>query len=61
MVKIRAAVISLSETWLDESVFDNKILISDYCLLRPGPNRNGGVECIYIHNNISIVHIHDLG
>ena len=48
----KAAVISLSETWLDDSVLDNEIFISDYCLLRRDRNRNGGGVCMYIRNDI---------
>ena len=57
----RAAVISLSETWLDDSVLDNEIFISDYCLLHCDRNRNGGGVCMYIRNDIPFSHRHDLG
>ena len=56
-----AAVISLSETWLDDSVLDNKIFNSDYCLLRRDPKRNRGGECKYIRNDIPFLHRLDLG
>ena len=39
-IRTRAAVITLSETWLDDSVTDSEISINDYCLVRRDRNRN---------------------
>ena len=58
--KTRAAVISLSETWLDDSVLDNEISIGDYCLVRRDRNRNGGGVCMFIRSDIPFSHRHDL-
>ena len=59
--KTRAVVISLSETWLDESVLDSEMSISDYCLVRCDRNRNGGGVCLYIRNDIPFSQRLDLG
>ena len=58
--KTRAAVISLSETWLDYSVLDSELSICDYCLVRRYRNRNGGAVCMFIRNDIPFLQRHDL-
>ena len=50
--KTRAAVISISETWLDDSVSDSEISISNYCLVRRDRNMNGGGVCVFVRNDI---------
>ena len=59
-VKSKAAVISLSETWLDNSVTDCEISIDDYCLIRRDRNKNGGGVCMYIRSDISFSQRNDL-
>ena len=59
-IRTRAAVISLSETWLYNSVTDNEISVNDYCLVRRDRNRNGGGVCMYIRNDIPFSHRTDL-
>ena len=54
-IRTRAAVITLSETWLDDSVTDNEISIND-CMVRLDRNRNGGGACMYIRKDISFSH-----
>ena len=49
-------MITLSETWLDDSVTDSEISINDYCLVRRDRNRNGGGVCMYIRKDISFSH-----
>ena len=48
-----AAVLSLSETWLDESVHDNEVRIDGYVIERRDRNREGGGVCIYIRENLA--------
>ena len=46
--KTKAAVIAISESWLDQTVGDGEIYIDGYCLERKDRNRNGGGVCLYI-------------
>ena len=46
----KAAVIGITESWLDASVTDSEINITDYSILRRDINREGGGVCIYIRN-----------
>lgn len=42
------ALKGISETWLDDSAFDNEVLIPDYAILRCDRNRNGdGAYMLY--------------
>ena len=45
------AVIGIIESWLDSSVTDSEINITDYSILRRDRNREGGGVCIYIRND----------
>ena len=49
----RAACICMTETWLDESVFDSEVQIDSYVLRRQDRNRHGGGVCIYIRSDLS--------
>ena len=47
-----AAIIGISETKLDKTVFDSEVLIEGYDLIRKDRNRNGrGVAC-YVRNDL---------
>ena len=48
-----AAVIAISETWLDSSVTDAEININGYTVIRADRNREGGGVCMYIKNNLA--------
>ena len=48
--KSRAAVIAITETWLDNTISDSEVSIDGYSLIRKDRNRNGGGVCIYIMN-----------
>ena len=48
-----AAVIDVSETWLDSSVMDTGIKIDNYILSRRDRNRNGGGVCAYVRADIA--------
>ena len=47
-----SAVIGLSETKLDETIFDSEISIPNYSLIRKDRNRKGGGVTCYISSNI---------
>ncbi len=49
----RAAVIAVSETWLDETVTDQEVKIDGYVITRKDRSRNGGGVCIYTRTNIA--------
>ena len=51
--RTKAAVIALTETWLDDSVNDSEISINNYCLIRADRNRQGGGVCLYIRENLT--------
>ena len=48
-----AAVIRISETWLDDNISDNELKITGYALERKDRNRHGGGVCLYIKDNLS--------
>ena len=48
-----AAMISITETWLDNSVSDAEINIENYTDVRRDRNRNGGGVCVYIRNDFA--------
>jgi len=50
---MKAAVIGLTETWLDDSVHNCKISISQYSLERKERNRKGSGICTYIRNDLA--------
>ena len=58
--KTRAAVIGISETWLDDSITDAEIAISGYSVLRLDRNRDGGGVCVYIRNDFAFNHRQDM-
>ena len=47
-----SAVIGLSETKLDKTIFDSEIFIPNYSLIRKGRNRKGGGVAYYIRSDI---------
>ena len=49
----KAAILSVTETWLDESVSDAEIQILGYNILRRDRNRHGGGVCVYIRSDIA--------
>ena len=51
--KSNAAVIGISETWLDDSVSDTEVSIPNYIILRCDRNRNGGGACMFIRSDIA--------
>ena len=59
-LKSKAAVISLSETWLDSSVTDSEIYIDNYSVVRNDRDRHGGGVCCYVRNDIAFTARPDL-
>jgi exonuclease III len=56
VVSTNIDVLCLTETWLDESVFDSDILIDGFTLFRKDRcERSGGGVAIYIKNDINFV------
>ena len=53
--RTKAAVIGITESKLDESIFQSEIEIGNYDLLRCDRNRNGGGVACYIRSDISYV------
>ncbi|XP_069941386.1 uncharacterized protein [Cherax quadricarinatus] len=51
--KIRAAVITSSESWLDDTVTDDEVKIDGYNIKRLDRNRKGGGVCAYIRNDLA--------
>ena len=47
------ACIAISETWLDDNVFDSELSILNYNIHRRDRNRHGGSVCLYIRSDIS--------
>ena len=53
--RTKAAVIGITESKLDQSIFQSEIQIDNYDLLRCDRNRNGGGVACYIRSDISYV------
>ena len=51
IIDLNVDCMSVCETWLDSSILDNEISISDYILFRNDRNRNGGGVVLYIHKD----------
>ena len=51
--KVKPATISVSETWLDDSITDAEIELPGYSLERKDRNRQGGGVCLYIRNDLA--------
>ena len=49
----KAAVISITESWLDSSVTNTEIDIEGYNVIRKDRNRNGGGVCVYIRDDLA--------
>ena len=51
--RTKAAVIIISESKLDKSVFDPEIYIENYEILRFDRNRHGGFVACYVRSDVS--------
>lgn len=59
-LKSKAAIISISETWLDDSVTDAEINIENYSVVRLDRSRIGGGVCMFIRNDLAFSLLQDL-
>lgn len=48
----RPHVVSIVETWLDTSVLDSELIISNYSIVRLDRNRHGGGVLLYIRDDV---------
>ena len=48
-----AACIGITESWLDNSVFDSELSIPNYTIVRRDRNRQGGGVCIFIRCDLA--------
>ena len=48
-----AVCVGITETWLDDTVFDSEIAIDNYSICRKDRNRHGGGVCLYIRSDIA--------
>ena len=48
----RIDILSLNETWLDDSILDQEIEINGYRIVRKDRNRHGGGVLVYLRNNL---------
>ena len=48
-----AAIIAVTESWLDNTIHDNEVCIPGYSIQRKYRNREGGGVCMFIRNNIN--------
>ena len=46
-------IVCIVETWLDDTVSDNELLLPDYQIYRYDRNRHGGGDAIYVHVSLS--------
>ena len=54
-------ILSINETWLDESVSDHEIEIPGYMIVRKDRNRRGGGVCFYVKDHIDCHVRNDIG
>ena len=55
-----AAIIAVTETWLDNTICDNEVCIPGYNIQRKYRDREGGGVCIFIRNNINFYRRSDI-
>ncbi len=57
----RIDVLTMSETWLDDSVNDREICPSSYAVIRHDRNRGGGEVAILVSNRVTFSICHNVG
>lgn len=60
VITSKAAVIAVSETWLDNSIQDGDVGLSGYYIYQRNRNRHGGGVCLFIRSDITFNPRHDL-
>lgn len=58
--RTKAAVLCITETWLDNSVTNTEVKIDGYSLLRKDRSRTGGGVCAYIRGDLAFTQRTDL-
>ncbi|XP_060607821.1 uncharacterized protein LOC132759963 [Ruditapes philippinarum] len=58
--KFKFSAIAITESWLDNSVTDNEVIIQGYNVIRKDRNRSGGGVCLYIHEDLAFTERQDL-
>ena len=53
VVELNAAIVCVTETWLDDSVMDSEIELSGYVVQRKDRERSGGGVCMYIRSDLA--------
>ena len=53
MVEFNAAIVCVTETWIDDSVMDSEIELSGYVVQRKDRERSGGSVCMYIRSDLA--------
>ena len=53
MVEFNAAIVCVTETWLDDLVMDSEIEVSGYVVQRKDRERSGGGVCMYIRSGLA--------
>ena len=51
--RTKAAILAISETWLDNTVTDAELNVDGYSVLRKDRNRHGGGVCMFINNHLN--------
>ena len=52
VVEFNAAIVCVTETWLDDSVMDSEIELSGYVVQRKDHKRSGGGVCMYVRSDL---------
>ena len=53
--RTKAAVIAVTETWLDSSIEDKEVELPGFYCYRRDRNRNGGGVCLFIRSDLSFI------
>ena len=53
VVEFNAAIVCVTETWLDDSLMDSEIELSGYVVQRKDRERSGGGVCMYIRSDLA--------
>jgi hypothetical protein len=49
----KAAILAVTETWLDSSIGDGEVTIENYSIVRFDRTRHGGGVCVYVRNGLN--------
>ncbi len=60
VLEFRSSIITLSETWLDNSITDSDISLRGYTIFRRDRNRHGGGVMMYVDQDLPVKRRYDL-